>query len=126
MRLCGQLIFGVAALGGDDIMETSRHARREVGEVAGALPQPLPLPAHTLPELVRVQPARCVSHVLGHVGDHEAPHVFNNVEIGALRWVGQRLDLRTGGLAAISLGKFMLTSIVWPECRDAFILVRHS
>ena len=99
-------MFGVAALGGGYVQETSRHAHREVGEVTGALPQPLPLPAHALPELVCAQPARCVPQVLSHVADHETTHVFND----ALRRFA--LELRAGGVAANSLGKFMLTSIM--------------
>ena len=50
--MLARLIFGAAALGGGDFPETSRHAPREVGEVARAPPQLLPLPAHALQELV--------------------------------------------------------------------------
>ena len=107
-----RLMFGVAALGGDDLPKTSRHVRREVGEVAGALPQPL----HS--RLTRSQSWSVLSR-LGACRRSSAmlptmrPHTFSNkVEVRALRRVGQRLELRTGGVAANSLGKFMLTSIM--------------
>ena len=102
-----KLIRRVSTFGVDDVLQTSRHARREGGEVLGAVSLSLPLPTDPLPELIGVEPAWCVSQVLGHVAHHQTPDVLNHAEVWVLRRVGQRLDLCTNSVAVIKVDNFV-------------------